>query len=182
MQLIFHGLLKDLYGPSFEIEARNVFEAVEGFASQIPPVEGLIVEAIGYTTSEEMENSGPVSEVHLAPAMYGGGGKFGSFLIAALEVAVSFIPGVGQALAVGLRVAAIATAIGGIVNLIMPAPSTSKAADPPASKYLGLNQNTTALGTPWSLCWGQVRLNGQWLSLLSQANTLVQGNFPTSPA
>lgn len=180
MRLILHGILRELHGPEVYFESSNVFDALQGFCTQIGPLpQGVILEAVGYDSPEAMKASGPVDEVHLAPMMAGGGGKFTTFLIAAVEIGISFIPGIGPALALALRVAGIAAAIAGVVNLIMPAPSNTKAADPPASKYLGLNQNTTAIGTPQMIAYGEVKLAGQWLSLMSQSNSIIYGNFPT---
>jgi predicted phage tail protein len=71
--------------------------------------------------------------------------------------------------------------IAGISEFFMKAPTVSKSNDPPASKYLGINRNTTAVGTPIILAWGTVKLAGHWLSLQADANALVTTSFPTNP-
>jgi predicted phage tail protein len=71
--------------------------------------------------------------------------------------------------------------LAGVVQLFMKAPTVSKANDPPASKFLGVNKNTTDIGTPIILAWGRVPIAGHWLSIQADSNKLVLGVFPETP-
>lgn len=183
MKLILHGVLKELFGSSHEFKVNTVADAIEGFSRQAEGLSrDLVVEAVGFDTEEKLRAVGSPTEVHLLPAMFGGGGKFGKIIMGALTIAVSFIPGIGPALAVSLQISGGLMIASGVVNLFMKAPSISKSNDPPASKYLGVNKNTTAIGTPITSAWGRIKLGGHFLSLQVDSNNLVHGVWPETPA
>ena len=182
MKLVLHGVLRERYGTSVEIETDTVADAIEGFSRQADDFpQDLVIDAVGFDTLELLQQPTNQAEVHLVPAMFGGGGKFGSIIMGAALIGISFIPGIGPALSASLMAAGIGMAVTGIVGLFMKAPSISKSNDPDASKYLGLNRNTTAIGTPITLAWGRIQVPGHWLSLQSDAQGLVHGTFPTNP-
>jgi predicted phage tail protein len=190
MQLIFHGILRSLYGPTASIEAESVADAIEGFSRQHPNwPRNLLIEVIGHDTEEKLRER--PAEVQLMPAMLGGGGKFTSILIGAAMIGLAFATGGVSFTATG---ALTATSLGGslliggammilqgIVGLFMKAPRLGKNNDPEASKYLAVNKNTTAVNTPITCAWGRIDLGGHWLSLQSDSNNLSFGVFPTNP-
>lgn len=183
MQLIFHGELRKLYGPSVTMVVDTVAEAIEGFSRQQAnwPRE-LRIAVVGFDTEEKLQTAADV--VHVMPAMAGGGGKFGQIILGAALVAAAFIPGV-NAIAAGLKVALIVSGAvmiaQGVVGLFLKAPSLGKNADPDASKYLGINTNTTAVGTPIIMAWGRIAIAPHWLSLQSDSTNLSYGVFPANP-
>ncbi|WP_139375743.1 hypothetical protein [Sphingopyxis flava] len=162
-------------------------DALEGVASQVtnlPP--HLTVEVVGYDTDEALFAPSDVDEVHIVPSMYGGGGKFFGIILGGLMIAaaVVFAPAAGvfaSALTSSLFVSGALMVVQGVVGLFMKAPTISKAEDPPASKYLGISQNTTAQGTPITLACGRINLSGHWLSLQSDADKLSFGVYPATP-
>lgn len=181
MILIFHGSLREKFGERFELSSRTVADALEGFSTQMKDFpRDLAVEAVGFPTDKSLFEPTDQKEVHILPAMFGGGGKFTSFIIGAVLIVAGIVL-LPSALGTSLIVAGSTMILTGIVGLFMKAPSISKSEDPPASKYLGLNQNTTAAGTPITLAWGRIALGGHWLSLQSDADKLTQGVFPTNP-
>lgn len=177
-----HGTLKDKYGPMFEIQARTAAEAIEGLSRQLPDFpRDLLIQVPGFETAEKLDAETDAAKIDMVPAMFGGGGKFGQIILGAAMIAVSFIPGIGQALQVALLINGAITAAMGVVGLFMKAPSISKSNDPEASKYLGVDKNTAEIGTLIPSAWGEIKLYGHWVSLQSDADKLVVGVFPTNP-
>jgi predicted phage tail protein len=182
MKLILYGQLRDRYGESVEMEANNVFDALEGFTRQAPGFpRDLLVEVVGYDSEEKLRASTNAVEVHVVPAVHGGGGvaKFFNIIVGAVMVVVGIIllP-TNPALGTMLIISGATMALSGVVMLFLKAPTLSKSNDPAASKYLGINQNTTAIGTPILLAWGRIAMGGHYLSLQSDANKMVFGVFP----
>ena len=182
MQLIFHGELRKLYGESVTMACDTVADAIEGFSRQQPNwPRDLRINAVGFDTEEKL--FGPAEVVHLMPAMAGGGGKFGAILLGAAMIGATFLlPGISVALKTSLIVSGAMMIAQGVVGLFMKAPSLGKNADPDASKYLGINQNTTAVGTPIIMAWGRIAFAPHWLSLQSDSTNLSYGVFPANPA
>lgn len=180
MRLIFHGELRKRYGPEVTMHANSVGEALEGFSRQTRdwPTD-MLVEVIGFDSVEKLKDSAP--EVHVMPALRGGGGKFGSIIMGAVLIGISFIPGIGTAVSASLLISGGLMVAQGVVGLFMKAPKLGKNEDPEASKYLAPNKNTTAVGTPITMAWGRIDLAGQWLSLQSDSNNLSFGVFPANP-
>ncbi|WOF44374.1 hypothetical protein KNJ79_05425 [Sphingopyxis indica] len=187
MRLIFHGHLRDYFPASVEMNCRTVADAIEGIASQTPnfPAE-LRVKVVGHDTEESLFSPTETEEVHIVPAMFGGGGKFFGIILGGLMIASAFLlPGIGIGLSAALKTSLIVSgammAVQGVVSLFMKAPTASKSEDPPPSKYLGVTQNTTAQGTRITLACGRVLLAGHWLSLQSDADKLSTGIYPANP-
>lgn len=186
MRLVFHGKLRDLYGESVDMVTNVPANAIEGFFSQQPEhPRDMLIEAVGYNTDLLLHAETDAEEVHLIPAMFGGGGNFGKILLGgALIAGAIFIPGVGAALGGFLKSTMIAMgasmALQGVMGLFFKSPVNSKEGDPEPSRYLGTNQNTTAQGTPITIACGRINIAGHWLSLQSDADKLVTGTFPES--
>ena len=177
MRLIFHGILADLFGPEVDMKADTVGSAIEGYSRQVDWPKDTLIHVVGFNTPEAFKTH--ADEVHIMPAFYGGGGKFGSIILGAAIIAASFaIPGVGPALATSMLVSGGLMIAQGVIGLFMKAPTVKGVNDPEASKYLSINKNTTAVGTPITLAWGRIDLSGQWLSLQSDSTNLSYGIFP----
>lgn len=185
MRLIFHGELRDRFGDSVNMCADTVAEAIEGYSRQVDWPTDLLIDAVGYDTSDKLQDS--AEEVHLIPSMRGGGGKFGQIIIGAALIAAAFIalPATGgfaaSSLASSLLVSGSMMVLMGVVGLFLKAPKIKNVNDPDASKYLAVNANTTAIGTPITMAWGLINLSGHWLSLQSDSKNLSHGVFPTNP-
>lgn len=186
MKLIFHGQLKKLYGECVEMDSRVPADAIEGFFSQqANHPRSLVIEAVGFETEDKLKSETDAKEIHLIPAMFGGGG-FGKILLGgALLAAAIFIPGIGAVLGGILKTALISIGaslvLQGVTSLFFKAPTSSKDGDPPPSKYLGNNTNTVEQGTPITVACGRVVVPGHWLSLQVDADKLAMGVFPTNP-
>lgn len=180
MRLNFHGLLRDLYGDSVEMESATIADALEGFSRQQTNWPSDVrIAVVGHRTEESLQEY--ADEIDLMPAMMGGGGKFGSILLGAIMIGVAFIPGVGTALSASLLLSGGLMIAQGVIGLFMKSPKIGKNEDPEASKYLPVNKNTTEIGTPITLAWGRTPLAGHWLSLQSDSSNLSFGNFPNNP-
>lgn len=164
------------------IQARTVADAIEGLSTQLPDwPRDLRIDIPGFDTDELLFAPTEVTEVHLVPAMFGGGGKFLNIIVGIALIGISFIPVIGTALSPILLSAGVGMLLGGVMALFMKAPSISKSNDPPASKYFGINDNTTESGTTITMAYGRINLFGHWLSLQSDADNLVIGTFPGTP-
>lgn len=182
MRLIFHGELRKLFGESFNMDARTVSEAIEGFSRQASnwPTD-MRVSAVGFDTEDKLRES--ADEVHLMPTVYGGGGKFGSIILGAALIATAVLTGGATsgfflAAHTSLIITGSVMILQGVVGLFMKSPKIKNSQDPEASKYLSVNKNTTAAGTLATMAWGTIDLAGQWVSLQSDSNTLSFGSFP----
>ncbi len=187
MRVTFYGALRKQYGKSFEMRSNTVADAMEGLASQLPDwPRNMRISVVGFDSHELLTTPTDAKEIHVMPAMAGGGGKFGSIILGAVTFAVGaalffFVPG-AQAIGVSLMVSGGLMMVQGVIQLFMKAPSLSKNNDPEGSKYLAINRNTTAVGTPITLAWGTIDLAGHWLSLQSDSNNLAFGTFPATPS
>jgi len=185
MRIIFHGELRRRYGEHYDMMSNTVADAMDGLSRQLPEwPRNMRISAVGFDSHEKLTQPTTDKVVHIMPAMAGGGGKFGTIIMGAVTFAVGaalfFVPGM-QAIGVSLMVSGGLMMVQGVIQLFMKAPSLSKNNDPEGSKYLAINRNTTAVGTPITLAWGKIDLAGHWVSLQSDSNNLAFGSFPASP-
>lgn len=180
IKLVLHGILKDRY-ESFAVAASTPAEAIEGWSRQVDCDRSLLMQAVGYDTEDKLNAKTAATEIHLVPAMFGGGGAVGRILIGAALIGLSFIPGIGQAMQIALLSAGIGMALGGVMMLFQKAPTVSKEEDPDASKYIGSGKNTTAIGTIIGFGGGRMMVGGQFLSLQVNSSDMVYGTFPETP-
>ena len=187
MLIKLHGRFAEDYQTDFEIEAETVAEAIDGWSRQVRFYDDLLMEdrpiarVIGFDTIEKLNAPTEQTVIHVVPAMVGGGGKFGQILIGAALIGLSFVPGIGQVVQTAILSAGIGMALGGVMGLFMKAPTVSGSNDPEASKYLGLSNNTTAIGTPIAFCLGEVPITGQVLALNVDSSDMITGSFPATP-
>jgi predicted phage tail protein len=189
MILIFHGLLKKMYGDRAEIATNVPADAIEGFFSQQRNhPRDMIVAVADFDTEEKLREVTDVREIHILPAMFGGGGGFAKIILGTILVVAGVLlltataaTGIGIAFGVALVMTGAGMIAGGVLQLFMKAPTADKTNDPPPSKYLGQNKNTVEQGTAITIACGQINLAGHWLSLQSDADKLMHGTFPVNP-
>lgn len=191
MKVILYGTLRERFGREHVIHTDVPADAIEGLSRQLPdwPRE-LVIDVLGHATERLLRSQTDVGEIHLVPRMFGGGGKWGQILIGAALIAVAIaLPAAGGLYIAGTAIGMSTTSIAmmgvsmvlmGVSQFFMKAPTVDKSNDPKASKYLGINKNTTQIGSPMALAWGRVKLTGQWLSLQSDSDHLVTTSFPAS--
>lgn len=185
MRLIFHGILEELVGSEARMEAANIAEALEGFSRQHPNwPKDVRVEIVGFR-EEALFYSEKPEEIHIMPALQGGGGKFGSIIMGAVTAAVGaaiffFVPG-GQTIGISLMVSGAMMMVQGVIGLFMKAPKMDKQDEVDGSKIFGVNRNTTNARTPITMAWGRVNLYPHWLSLQSDSSNLSHGSYPVNP-
>lgn len=183
MRLIFHGELRKLFGESAVMEADSVADAIEGFSRQQPAwPRDMRISVAGFDTAEKLGQW--AEEVHVLPTLYGGGGKFGTIILGAAMIGLAVaLPGsvFASSIATSLLVSGSLMVLQGVMGLFMKSPKVQGANDPEASKYLGINTNTTESGTPITMAWGRIDLQPHWLSLQSDSTNLSYGIFPANP-
>lgn len=179
MRLVFHGLLRDMFGDGVTINAASVTDAIEGASRQLADwPRRLAISVVGYNSIEEMQSSKP-DEVHLMPAMTGGSAKVFNFVVGAALIVAGVL--LGGPWLIPLVVSGALMILQGVVMLFMKTPKVEAEENPEESKYLGLNRNTTASRTPVTNAWGKVKLYPHWLSLQSDSSLMQHGAFPVTP-
>ena len=185
MKLVLHGDFAKRYGSSVTIEASSVAEAIEAFSRQVGFYADRLIASrpiarvLGFDTEAALRADTDVKEVHVVPAMFGGGGKFTTIILGVALIAVGFIVGAGTPLGIALIVAGATTTLSGVLNLFVKAPSAATGPGNPApSLYLAAAGMTTAIGTPIGLCVGRVKRAGQALSFNVTSSSLTQTSFP----
>lgn len=182
MKVIFHGRLAQLYGREHVMQTNVPADALEGLSRQLPDFpRDLAVDVIGFRSEDALRAPTGDKEIHVVPAMFGGGGV-AKIIIGAILVIIGVVllATGGSPWAIPLIMTGATMMLSGIAELMMKAPTADKSSDPPPSKYLGINRNTVATGTPIPLAWGRVKIAGHWLSLQSDSNELVMTSFPAS--
>lgn len=188
MLITFHGKFAEDYGKTHRIEASSISEAVQALTRQLkfyddrPLDERPVARIVGYDTEESFEEC--PDSIDIMPAVCGGKG-LGKVLLGAALIGVAIInPGVGGMIlsTLGQNIFAgigLSLLMGGLTQLFVKAPSLSRESDPEASKYLGISNNTTELGTLRSYSMGRIKLTAPHLLALNvDSNNLVRGEFP----
>lgn len=182
MKVVLHGILKEMF-VECEIIADTVADVIEGWSRQcgladIPLTQRPTITVVDFEEAESLFQKTDVTEIHLIPAMFGGGGSFGQILIGAALIGASFLT--GGTVAAALMAAGIGMVIGGVMSMFMKAPSVSASDDPDPSKYLGTKGNTTAIGTLIPKGFGRFPVSGQYMSLQVNSQDMVFGSFPAT--
>jgi predicted phage tail protein len=188
MQITFHGKFAKDYGSNHVIEASSITEAIDGLSRQLGFYTDRFLEdrpvarVVGYNTLDSFEEC--PERIDIVPAIQGGKGA-GKILIGAALIGLSFVtagaasPFVAGLLTNTLFGIGVSLALAGVAQMFTKAPSLSKETDPEASKYLGLSNNTTKLGTLRSYSMGRIKLTAPHLLALNvDSNDLVRGEFP----
>lgn len=180
-KIFLHGKLKGLVEDGLEFETETVAEAIEALCKQtrgLNPVPGKgrhIISIVGCEQADQLFAPTNMNEIHLMPALVGGkqGGAF-QIILGVVLIAVSFyIPGswaiAGMSLQSIVFSLGLSVALGGLIQLISPAPklnfNTDNSSDPTASQYLGAPKNTTKIGTRIAFGYGRRMVGGQILSM-----------------
>lgn len=159
-----------------------------------------VVQIVGFESRPSLTTVTDVEEFHVVPAMIGAGGGGGGFMkiaIGAVLIAAAVVLTSGAALpwagvfgAGGMFAAANATVagslmislgssliFGGLLSFLSPAPprdtGLSAKADPAASTYLGIGQNTVRVGTRIPIGYGTDRVFGHFISFDIQAKDVA---------
>lgn len=174
--------------PVYECDADSAAEAINAFSRQtkvlnpIPGEHRPVFKVLGHDGVEDLlDKTREDSDIVLVPAMMGGGGRGGfmQILIGAVLIAASFIPGLQGVTVLGMSITSmllsmgISMMLGGLLQLISPAPSLDtgpQGQDTEASRYLGTPKNTVQSGTRIPLAYGENKVYGQFLSFNIQAS------------
>ena len=188
MRVTFHGKFAEDYGKNHEIQAASIAEAIDGLTRQLDFYgdcfvdERPVARVVGYDTIESLKEC--PDEIHIVPTICGGKG-IGRVLVGAALIGLSFVtagaasPFIAGTLTSTLFGMGVGIAISGIAQMFIKAPSLSREGDPEASKYLGLSNNTTKLGTLRSYSMGRIKLTAPHLLALNvDSSDLVRGEFP----
>ena len=162
-----HGAAKKRFGGPFRLDVRDTAEAVRalcqipGFKKFVESADWRIVRGKlkrGYEIGEDAVRLaiGAAGELHFIPLPAGSGKKgkgIGKIVAGIALIALSFIPGAGLLLMVGVSVA-----LAGVSTLMAKTPRTQDYNDreaKPASKLFNGPVNLTEPGNPYPIAYGR---------------------------
>lgn len=163
-----HGAFKAFHDGPIVVFAKTVAEAILRVTNQL---EGFRPNAItgrkrvqvaGHNSLESQFAPSTTEDIHLFPAMSFAKdqGLIQTVVGFVLIVASFFVPG---PLSMILASTGISMMIGGVLQMLTPAPSIDKPGD--RSKYIPSQQNTVKIGTPIPILYGTYRAAPHILSL-----------------
>jgi predicted phage tail protein len=165
------GPFKAYHDGPIEIEATSVWEAVDAVTRQVrgftpDPIKGRQrIQVPGFKSFDEMKAPSDVEDIYILPAMTFGknSGLVQTIIGVTLMVASFLIPGGWTApWNQAMFWSGLSMTIGGVMQMLTPQPKNSPENQ---SKYIAVNQNTVAIGTPIPLLYGRRRIGGHILSL-----------------
>lgn len=181
--ILLYGQLRQ-FGRTFRLSVRTVAEAVKALCVQIPGFERFISNAKArgmefavfrgkQNIGEDELGYGGFGEIRIAPVIVGRkrGGVMQTIVGAVLIVAgaaINYFSGGSLAwLGTPMMQIGLATAIGGVIQLLSPQAGglkTSAAPENTPGYAFGSAKNTTASGNPVPLCYGKRRVGGAIIS------------------
>ena len=203
-RIFLHGYLKGLCPDGLELNTVTVAEAIGALKLPIDPLEGRHrVRVLGFDTKEALYSPSDVEEIHLVPDFSGGKGGLLQIIIGTVLVVASIItfneeliPGIASmmgfteatisAVALGVGMMGASLMLGGLLQMLSPAPKMDATQDSGSSLFLGAAQNTTAIGTRIPILYGRTQVFGQILSCQNSAvdvttsSAVTFNNFTTT--
>jgi predicted phage tail protein len=194
VKVIPHGSLKGRY-PEMEIDGATAAEVIEGWSRQtdmadMPIDKRPLIEVADFSSQGLLFDRLPegTTELHVAPAMFGGGGGVGRVILGAAVAVVGIVmvalPGAGltQMIGIDLIITGVGIAMGGVMQMMMRSPKmdSKSSNDDEGSKYINGATNSTAIGTRIGYGGGRMRVGGQFLSLQVNSSDMVYGQFPST--
>lgn len=184
-RIILHGHLAEKHPDPIEVEADTIAEALEALVQYPelahPPGEPWPVRIKGVESREDLYSVTPVEEIHVYPRTGGGGGGRGVLqtLLGVVLIAISiFQPMALAALQLNYGTMFLTGALmltGGLLQMLMPMPETDESASKSSSILRGAS-NTTKIGTPIPLAYGNQPLYGHYLSFDVDAKEWSEDN------
>lgn len=171
MKVKFEGYLAEMYPQGVDLEADTIAGALKGL-SYFPGISGAthIVAIDGFDNPEFLFLQAKLPEITLRPVLVGagggGGGKqllIGAFLIALAVAMPGSLANAGM-FTKALFYTGMSMAIGGAIQLLMPAPKSSASSSGTGSLFFSSTKNTVKIGTPIPLIVGRAKVYGQYLS------------------
>jgi hypothetical protein len=175
MRIHFDVGLRDLFPPVIEVVANTVLEGLELICNQHPlanKIAKVNVKVKDFPSHLALSTPTDWPDIYIELEDGGYSGAGGSFnkpgrmqiALSIVMVAASFfLPGIGQALAVSLRLSAATMAIGGVIALLAPQPEIADDTER-KSRYFGGDKTTTKIGTPIQMVFGRRLVYPQLIS------------------
>lgn len=174
-----HGSLEKLHDGPIEVMADTVADAIKIVSSQLPAfrpnaITGYRrVQVAGCDRAEHLFAPSDMVDIHILPQLTGGkSGGFVQILIGTALVAASFLlPGSFAVLSgILLKVGALMI-LGGVLQMVrVPSRDSPQSAATNRSHYLGVPENTVAIGTRIPILYGRRKVGGQLLSAILATN------------
>lgn len=177
----FHGSLKEILPEPVRMSGRSIREVLNGLVQQFPQLQRRLGSPVYHVTIDGVRNAHDViaetdmEEIHVRPTMTGAGGggglvqiAVGALFIAAAIAMPASITGLsivaGATVGSVLAGVGISLVLGGLLQLLSPAPDLDVEGNKEGSKYLGAPQNTVKIGTRIPLIFGTHKAYGHFLA------------------
>jgi predicted phage tail protein len=168
-----YGMLGAKFGRVHRLAVKSTAEAVRALCVVVPGFEKFMMNAKdgGLTFAvfngrrnqsvDEIHHPAGGDEIRIAPIIAGAKGGFFQFILGAVLIAASFIPGVNAALWSGASAALLgmgaSMALGGLMQMLSPQTSgLASTASNGASYYFNGPANSSAQGEPVPLVYGRM--------------------------
>ncbi len=183
--IVFSGYLKDMYPDGIRVEGDSAAECVSGLQGYagFRPSDGVrhTVALPHFQSRDALFSKTDMEEIHMVPILHAAGGRngFGQVILGAVLIVTGFIVGVYSPSAGAFLVkAGAALVIGGIIQMLMPQPSTADVKQEERSRYLPAGRNTTKVGTRIPLLFGRRKVWGHYLAFNVTAANLPAPSAP----
>lgn len=181
--IVFSGYLQEMYPEGIRVEGDSAAECISalrnfpGFREE----EGVrhTVALPHFQSRDALFSRTDMEEIHVAPLLLAAGGRngFGQVILGAVLIVTGLflgsIPGF-QAAGAFLVKAGAALVIGGIIQMLMPQPSSADVKQEERSRYLPAGRNTTKVGTRIPLLFGRRKVWGHYLAFNVSASNLYE--------
>jgi predicted phage tail protein len=174
--IYLHGSLKERHPEPIRVHASTAVEALS-VLKQLPTFDAtdpVSVRVKGFECRDALYEITDMEEIHVYPALVGGGGKGGvlQIIVGVVVVIVGIVLSVfGYGSGTPLIMSGMMMILGGILMMLAPTPKSSGDGSK-QSLYIPSNQNTTKIGTRIPLIYGRVRRFGHYLSFNVDARSL----------
>lgn len=161
MRVIFHGRFRELCVGEYNIKADTAYEAIYAVVIQVPSLQGIDkipCRILGFESVADLYRPTDVPEIHIFPDYTVGGGLL-QIALGAVAIVVGAVTGQAWLVSLGISLA-----LGGVMQLLSPAPKRDTSSPIEASRYLGAPKNTTTIGTRIPIGYGLHKVSGHFLS------------------
>lgn len=173
--IILLGELGKRYGRRHRLDVKSPAEAVRALCANFKDFAAFVSSShernVGYRVLNMREDvakddlhTPAGQQIAIVPVVAGAGGGIGQILLGAALIAVSFVPGLNVAVWAGMSATyasvafgiGVSLALGGVAQLLAPAPKQPAAQDQKQSYVFNGANNTTAQGQPVPIGYGRM--------------------------
>lgn len=163
-------MLRETWPLDYECEVSTPAEAIRALGTQFNLGKQVQVKLVGCDSEASIYSPIQTHELHVVPDFTGGGGGWVKILIGVVIIIAAIVITVASGGTLSPLAAAaisfgVSLVLGGILELLTPAPKTNTPTDNGAQgRYLGTPKNTTKIGTRIPIVLGRFPVYGHYIS------------------